>query len=233
MKISVLTLFPELITPYFEASIPGRGAKQGLYELEAVQIRDYTLDKHNRVDDYIFGGGPGMLMAPQPLADCIDDVKSRHAPGTKVVYLSPGGRVFNNRIAREYAQLPGLILLCGHYEGIDQRIIDNWVDEELSIGDFVLTGGELAAMAVADAVIRFIPGVIGNLGVHEEESFETGMLEYPQYTRPADFRGFTVPEVLQNGHHAKIQAWRDEMAEEKTRRVRPDLLENRDEEKQD
>ncbi len=225
MKISILTLFPELITPYFEASVPGRGAKQGLYELEAVQIRDYTLDKHNRVDDYIFGGGPGMLMQPQPLADCIDDVRKRHAPGTKVVYLSPGGKVFNNRIAREYAQLPGLILLCGHYEGIDQRIIDHWVDEELSIGDFVLTGGELAAMAVADAVIRFIPGVIGNLGVHEEESFENGLLEYPQYTRPADFRGYVVPEVLQNGHHAKIQAWRQEMAEEKTRHVRPDLLE--------
>ena len=228
MKISILTLFPELVTPYFEASVPGRGAKQGLYELEAVQIRDYTLDKHNRVDDYIFGGGPGMLMGPQPLADCIDDVKSRHPEGTKVVYLSPGGRVFNNKIAREYAQLPGLILLCGHYEGIDQRIIDHWVDEELSIGDFVLTGGELAAMAVADAVIRFIPGVIGNLGVHDEESFETGLLEYPQYTRPADFRGFTVPEVLQNGHHAKIQAWRQAMAEEKTRCVRPDLLEPKD-----
>jgi len=132
--------------------------------------------------------------------------------------------VFNNRIARAYAALPGLILLCGHYEGIDQRVIDFWVDEELSLGDFVLTGGELAAMAVADAVVRFIPGVIGNEGVHEEESFEGGLLEYPQYTRPADFRGRNVPEVLLNGHHAHIAAWRRQKALEKTLRIRPDLL---------
>lgn len=224
MKISILTLFPEVFEAYFAASIPGRAQQKGLLDLELVQIRDYATNKHHKVDDEPFSGGAGMVMMPQPLFDCIEDVKRRHAPGVQVVYLSPAGRVLDNRIARSYSQLPGLILLCGHYEGVDQRVIDTLVDEELSIGDYVLTGGELAAMVAVDALIRFIPGVLGAEGGESSESFEDGLLEYPQYTRPADFRGLKVPEVVLSGHHANIVAWRRQQSLLKTARVRPDLL---------
>ena len=224
MKISILTLFPEVFEAYFTASIPGRAQQKGLLDLELVQIRDYATNKHHKVDDEPFSGGAGMVMMPQPLFDCIEDVKRRHAPGVQVVYLSPAGRVLDNRIARSYSQLPGLILLCGHYEGVDQRVIDTLVDEELSIGDYVLTGGELAAMVAVDALIRFIPGVLGAEGGESSESFEDGLLEYPQYTRPADFRGLKVPEVVLSGHHANIVAWRRQQSLLKTARVRPDLL---------
>lgn len=224
MKISILTLFPEVFETYFATSIPGRAQEKGLLDLELVQIRDYATNKHHKVDDEPFSGGAGMVMMPQPLFDCIQDVKSRHAPGTKVVYLSPAGRVLDNRIARGYSELPGLILLCGHYEGVDQRVIDTLVDEELSIGDYVLTGGELAAMVAVDALIRFIPGVLGAEGGESSESFEDGLLEYPQYTRPADFRGLKVPEVVLSGHHANIVAWRRQQSLAKTARARPDLL---------
>jgi tRNA (guanine37-N1)-methyltransferase len=176
------------------------------------------------VDDYPFGGGAAWSCRAAPF-DSIDAVRGAMPEGTQVVCLSPGGSLFTNRMARELAALPGLLLLCGHYEGIDQRVIDCRVDREISIGDYVLTGGELAALVVADAVMRFLPGVVGNQDVHAEESFEQGLLEYPQYTRPADFRGLPVPEVLLGGHHARIAAWRREQSLLKTARVRPDLIE--------
>ena len=224
MKISILT--PEVFSAYFASSVPGRALEKGLFELELVNIRDYSTDKHHRVDDAPFGGSAGMLMGPQPLFDCIEDVKRRHEPGTPVIYLSPCGRVWNNVRARQLASSGnGLILLCGHYEGIDQRVIDTLVDEEISIGDYVLTGGELPAMVLVDTLIRFIPGVVGASDVHLEESFEGGLLEYPQYTRPADFRGMKVPEVLLTGNHAWLAAWRREQSLLKTQRLRPDLLE--------
>ncbi len=226
MKISILTLFPEVFSAYFASSVPGRALEKGLFELELVNIRDYSTDKHHRVDDAPFGGSAGMLMGPQPLFDCIEDVKRRHEPGTPVIYLSPCGRVWDNVRARELAgSEAGLILLCGHYEGVDQRVIDQLVDEEISIGDYVLTGGELPAMVLVDTLIRFIPGVVGASDVHLEESFEGGLLEYPQYTRPADFRGLKVPEVLLTGNHAWLAAWRREQSLLKTQRLRPDLLE--------
>jgi tRNA (guanine37-N1)-methyltransferase len=225
MRIEFLTLFPEVIEPYLAASIPGRARQSGRVGFAVHNIRDWTQDRHGRVDDYPFGGGAGMVMSPQPLFDSIDAVRSAMPEGTQVVCLSPGGALFTNRMARELAALPGLLLLCGHYEGIDQRVIDCRVDREISIGDYVLTGGELAALVVADAAMRFLPGVVGNQDVHAEESFEQGLLEYPQYTRPADFRGLPVPEVLLGGHHARIAAWRREQSLLKTARVRPDLIE--------
>jgi len=226
MKISVLTLFPEVFDSYFNASLPKRGLDRGLFELDFVNIRDYSKDKHNRVDDYPFGGSAGMLMGPQPLFDCIEDVKSRCPEKTPVIYLSPCGKVWNNHRARELAYHEHIILLCGHYEGVDQRVLDALVDEEISIGDYVLTGGELPAMVMIDTMIRFIPGVVGSGAVHLEESFEgDGLLEYPQYTRPADFRGMQVPEVLLSGNHAWLEKWRREQSLLRTRANRPDLLE--------
>lgn len=224
MKISVLTLFPEVMQPYLEASILGRAGRAGLLDVCFFPIREYSQDKHKRTDDYPFGGGAGLIMTPQPVFDAIAAARRGHSPGCKVIYLSPQGRRLTNRVAREMAQEQELILLCGHYEGMDQRIIDQLVDEEISIGDYVLTGGELAALVLIDSVSRFVPGVVGNENVHEDESFEQGLLEYPQYTRPADFRGFGVPEVLLSGHHANIEKWRAQKSLEKTRRVRPDLL---------
>lgn len=224
MRISILTLFPEAIRPYLQASILGRASQAGLLCIDYINIRDYSQDKHHRTDDAPFGGGAGMVMTAQPVFDAVAAAKSLHRYDCPVVYLSPQGKRLDNRLARTMADWPGMILLCGHYEGVDQRIIDQLVDMELSIGDYVLTGGEVAAMVTVDCVSRFLPGVLGNEDAHEYESFEHGLLEYPQYTRPANFRGHRVPEVLLGGHHAQIDAWRSQMALEKTRRVRPDLL---------
>ncbi|MDD3243345.1 MAG: tRNA (guanosine(37)-N1)-methyltransferase TrmD [Eubacteriales bacterium] len=224
MKISILTLFPEAMQPYLDSSILGRAERAGLLDVAFYPIRDYSLDKHKKTDDYPFGGGAGLVMTPQPVFDAMAAARQRHRPSCKVIYLSPQGRRLDNRLARQLAGEEELILLCGHYEGIDQRIVDQLVDMEVSIGDYVLTGGELAALVLVDSVSRFVPGVVGNENVHEDESFEDGLLEYPQYTRPADFRGFAVPEVLLSGHHAHIEAWHKEKALEKTRAVRPDLL---------
>lgn len=222
MKISILTLFPEVFAPYLGSSIAARAIESGRLSVETVNIREYSTDKHRRVDDYPFGGGAGMVMGPQSLFDAIRDVKKRNP--AKVVYLSPCGKTLDNHIARSYADEDGLILLCGHYEGVDQRVLDELVDEEISIGDYVLTGGELPAMVLVDAMMRFIPGVVGSENVHEEESFEDGLLEYPQYTRPANFEGHEVPEVLLSGHHANIRKWRRQKQLEITQSRRPDLL---------
>ncbi len=221
MKIDILTLFPEMFTP-LKTSIIGRAVDSGKLEINVVDIRDYTLDKHRKCDDAPFGGGAGMVMMAQPIASAIDAVDPEHQ--ARRIYLSPKGRVFNQKVVLEYAERERLLFLCGHYEGVDQRVIDLYIDEELSIGDFVLTGGEIPAMAVVDAVSRYVDGVINGESL-EQESFSNGMLEYPQYTRPQEFMGLKVPEVLLGGNHALVDKWRREQSEEITRKKRPDLME--------
>ena len=221
MKIDVLTLFPEMFTP-LKTSIIGRAVDSGKLEINIVDIRDYTLDKHKKCDDTPFGGGAGMVMMPQPISDAILAVDKDHT--AKRIYLSPKGRVFKQEVVLEYSKLDHILLLCGHYEGVDQRVIDLFIDEELSIGDFVLTGGEIPAMAVVDAVARYVDGVINNDSL-DQESFASGMLEYPHYTRPQEFMGLKVPEVLTSGHHGKIDEWRAKKSKEITIKNRPDLIE--------
>ena len=220
MKIDILTLFPEMFAP-LKTSIIGRAVDSGKLEINIIDIREYTLDKHKKCDDTPFGGGAGMVMMPQPIADAILAVDKEHK--ARRIYLSPKGRVFKQEVVLEYSKLDHILLLCGHYEGVDQRILDLFIDEELSIGDFVLTGGEIPAMAVVDAVARYVDGVINGQSL-EQESFSSGMLEYPHYTRPQEFMGLTVPEVLLSGHHGKIDEWRAQKAKEITKKNRPDLL---------
>lgn len=219
MKIDILTLFPESFKP-FEESIIARARKAGKLEICVRDIRDFTLDKHKKCDDTPFGGGAGMLMSVQPVFDA---VKSVLTDKSKVIFPSPSGKVFDAAKAKSLAQNEHLIFVCGHYEGIDQRLIEIFNMEEISIGDFVLTGGEIPTMAIVDALCRFVPGVLKE-GSLEEESFSDGLLEYPQYTRPQVFEGLAVPEVLLSGNHAEIAKWRKRKSLEKTRRVRPDLL---------
>lgn len=219
MKIDILTLFPESFKP-FEESIIARARKAGKLEINVIDIRDFTLDKHKKCDDTPFGGGAGMLMSVQPIFDA---VKSVLTDKSKVIFPSPSGKVFDAAKAKSLAENEHLIFVCGHYEGIDQRLIEIFDMEEISIGDYVLTGGEIPTMAIVDALSRFVPGVLKE-GSLEEESFSDGLLEYPQYTRPQVFEGLTVPDVLLSGNHAEIAKWRKKKALEKTRRVRPDLL---------
>ena len=220
MKIDILTLFPEMFTP-LNTSIIGRAVNDKKLEINIVNIRDYTLDKHKKCDDTPFGGGAGMIMMAQPIADAILAVDPNHE--AKRIYLSPKGRVFNQKIVIEYSKIDRILLLCGHYEGVDQRVIDLFIDEELSVGDYVLTGGEIPAMAVVDAVSRYVDGVINDNSL-SEESFASGMLEYPHYTRPQEFMGLKVPDVLIGGHHAKIDEWRTMESKKITQKNRPDLL---------
>lgn len=220
MRIDILTLFPEMFES-LEASLLGKATKKNLLTINIINIRDYSLDKHKKCDDYTFGGGSGMLMTPQPLYDAITSI-SGYKEAYKI-YLSPKGNVFNQNKVKEYSKLEHLILVCGHYEGIDQRIIDLLIDEEVSIGDYVLTGGEIPAMVIVDSVARYIPGVLGNSQSVEDESFSDCNLEYPQYTRPADFMGYKVPEVLVSGNHQEIEKWRKEESEKITNLRRPDL----------
>ena len=221
MKIDILTLFPEMFVPLY-TSIVGRAIKNNKIDIKVHDIREYTLDKHKKCDDTPFGGGAGMVMMPQPIADAIKAIDPDHQAHR--VFLSPKGRVFNQKIVLEYAKKQSLLLLCGHYEGVDQRIIDKYIDEELSVGDYVLTGGEIPAMAVADAVSRYVDGVIKGESL-KQESFSSGLLEYPQYTRPQEFEGMSVPKVLVNGNHAEIDKWRMEKSIEITKRNRPELIE--------
>lgn len=223
MRIDILTLFPEMFVPLNE-SILGRAQNKGVLQINTVYIRDFSLDKHLKCDDAPFGGGAGMVMTPQPVCDCIKSVDPDHKAHR--IYMSPRGKLLTVPIAREYARkYDWLVILCGHYEGIDQRIIDLYIDEEISIGDFVLTGGELPAMVLCDVVTRFVPGVLGCDASSEDESFSDGLLEYPQYTRPQTYEGLSVPEVLLSGHHENIEKWRREKSLEITRQNRPDLLE--------
>lgn len=221
MRIDILTLFPEMFDGVFSASMLGRAQAGGLVEIRVHNIRDYTDNKHKKADDYPFGGGAGLILMAQPIFDCMDAVLAGE-PARRIL-LTPRGRTLNQKIAKELSREDRLVLLCGHYEGVDERVM-NIIDDEISIGDYVLTGGELPAMVLADCLSRLIPGVLGSEESAQDESFSDDLLEYPQYTRPASFRGMDVPEILLNGHHAKIQAWRLEQARLKTALNRPDLL---------
>jgi tRNA (guanine37-N1)-methyltransferase len=221
MKIDVLTLFPAMFAGPLDESIIMRARKKGLLDLKIHQLRDWTHDRHKTVDDKPFGGGPGMLMKPKPLFEAVESLKR---PETKVILLSPSGRKFSQPIAHELAQEKDLLLVTGHYEGFDERVREALADDELSIGDYVLTNGALPAMVVIDAVTRLLPGVLGDDDSSRDESFSHGLLEYPQYTRPAEFRGMKVPDVLVSGNHAEIEKWRREQAELRTKEKRPDLL---------
>lgn len=224
MRIDVLTLFPEMFGGVLGASMLGRAADAGLLEFHVHDIRAYTENKHKKADDYPFGGGAGLVMMAQPIFDCMEAVCAMDARPARRILLTPRGRLLSTARVRALAAEERLVLLCGHYEGVDERVMAV-VDEELSIGDYVLTGGELPAMVLIDCVSRFIPGVLGCEESAQDESHAgDGLLEYPQYTRPAEFRGMRVPEVLLSGHHANIQAWRREASLEKTRQMRPELL---------
>lgn len=231
MRFDIMTLFPELVRTVLSESVIGRAQKNGAITVQVHNIRDYAEDKHNRVDDTPYGGGKGMLMMAPPIGRCYQAIlREQDAEGLqelrrRVVYLSPAGRVLNQTVAEGFARdYNNLILLCGHYEGVDQRIVDEIVDEEISIGDFVLTGGELPACILTDCVARLVPGVLADPECYEKESISSGMLEYPQYTRPYDYHGVKVPDVLISGHHGNIDRWREEQAEARTRERRPDLL---------
>jgi tRNA (guanine37-N1)-methyltransferase len=221
MKFSILTLFPEMFEP-IKQSIIGRAVNNNKLLIEVINIRDYAQNKHNQVDDTPYGGGAGMVMKPDVVARAISAVKSENS---KVIYMSPKGKTLTQNKVVELSKLEHLIILCGHYEGIDQRVIDNYVDEEISIGDYVLTGGELPSMVLVDSVSRYIDGVLAEDSTNEE-SFSQGLLEYPQYTRPEIFEGVSVPDVLKNGNHKEIAKWRRKMSIIETNKKRPDLLKN-------
>jgi len=226
MRIDVITLFPEILRGPLEASILGRAQRGGRAEIALHQLRDYATDKHHTVDDKPYGGGPGMLLKCEPIFAAVQDVQAKAAQPGRVILLSPGGARFNQAKARELAGLERIVFICGHYEGVDERVREHLVEEELCIGDFILTNGALAALVVIDAVVRLLPNVVGNEASTQTESFGAGRpwLEGPQYTRPEEFRGWRVPEVLLSGHHGKIQEWSHEQSRRVTERARPDLL---------
>ena len=223
MKINILTIFPEMFESVFASSILGRACKEGLLEITLTDIRPFSEAKHKNTDDYPFGGGAGMVMMAQPIMDAMASVTGEGFHG-KRIYLGPRGATLTTEKARELAKEEELVLLCGHYEGVDQRALDACIDEEISIGDYILTGGELAAMVLTDCVARFIPGVLGSSESAETESFSDGLLEYPQYTRTRDLNGMTVPDVLLSGNHADIETWRRHESLRATAKFRPDLL---------
>jgi tRNA (guanine37-N1)-methyltransferase len=226
MIIEVLTLFPEMFDGVVNSSMLKRAQDKGLVTIRVRNIRDFTTDRHHVADDTPYGGGPGMVIKPEPIAAAIEKCVADNAPTPLWrVYLTPDGTPWSQELAEKFSQLPGLLLLCGHYEGVDQRIRDHFIDEEISIGDFVLTGGEIPAMVVMDSVIRLVPGVLGNSESSRNDSFSgDGLLDYPHYTRPADFRGYKIPEILLTGHHKNIERWRRQQSLEKTLKRRPDLL---------
>jgi len=221
MKIHILTLFPELFFLFKDWSIVGRTVEKGIVTLEPINIRDFSKDKHKQVDDYPYGGGPGMIMKSEPIYDALNSVKTDNS---KTIYLSPQGKTYNQEMANLLSKEEHLILLCGHYEGIDNRIIDNYIDMEISIGDYVLTGGELPAMVLIESIIRLLPGALSSEESFTEESHYNGLLEYPQYTRPRIFNDLEVPEILLSGDHKKIEEWKNYKSLEVTYIKRPDLL---------
>ncbi len=233
MNFHILTRFPDMVEQGLSASILGRAEQAGLISVHAVNIRDYTEDRHLHVDDYPYGGGAGMVMQPGPVVKAVRSVQEKLDRPARVIYLSPQGKTFSQPMARELAREEDLILLCGHYEGLDERAIELVVTEQVSIGDYVLTGGELAAMVMVDAIARMVPGVLTNSESAEEESFMQGLLEYPQYTRPEVFEGKAVPEVLLSGHHANIAAWRRRESLRRTLAARPELLDRAELSKKD
>lgn len=223
MKIHVLSLFPNMFSGVFGASILKKAQEKGAVELAVTDIREYSENKHKQVDDYPYGGGAGMVLKPEPMFNAVEAITEGRKP--RVILMCPQGERFTQKKAEELAKEEDLVFLCGHYEGYDERIREYLVTDEISIGDFVLTGGELPAMTVIDAIVRLLPGVLGQEDSHIQDSFSTGLLEHPHYTRPADFRGMTVPDVLLSGNHAKIEAWREEQSFKRTLERRPDLLE--------
>lgn len=221
MIIDVLTLFPEMFTPVTEQSILGRAVENGILTIRLTNIRDYTLDKHNRTDDTPFGGGAGMVMTADPLFRSLEAVS---AAGKRLLYMSPKGRLLDQGLVRELSEEKEVVILCGHYEGIDQRVLDFWKPEEITIGDYILTGGELPAMVLIDSVARMIPDVLGSSEANDEESVYSGLLEYPHYTKPREYRGLSVPDVLVSGNHKSIRLWRFAEALKLTQQRRPDLF---------
>ena len=228
MKFHILTLFPEMFGSVLHDSMLGRAEKKNIIEFNVINIRDFACNKHNRVDDYPYGGGRGMVMQAEPIYKAYQSICESLTEKPHVIYMSPKGKVFSQGKAVEFASYDNLVILCGHYEGVDQRIIDEIVDEELSIGDYVLTGGEIPACVVVDCVARLCDGVLSDAECFEKESFSDNMLEYPQYTRPYDFMGRVVPDVLLSGHHMNIDKWREEKAREITQERRPDLLQTKE-----
>jgi len=230
VHFDIMTLFPEMFQSPFESSILKRAVDRGLVSIDINNIRDYTHDRHHTADDYAYGGGAGMVLKPEPVFEAVEAVKSKQpaSDNVPVILLTPQGRLFSQQIARELSQYDNIILICGHYEGIDERVCEHLVTDEISIGDYVLSGGELAAMVVVDAIVRLLPGVLGSEDSLVDESHENGLLEYPQYTRPAEFRGWKVPEVLISGNHAEIAKWRREQSIKRTLERRPELLDKAD-----
>jgi tRNA (guanine37-N1)-methyltransferase len=224
MRIDIITLFPSMFRGPFDESIIERARKKGILEINLQDLREFTNDRHRTVDDVPYGGGAGMVMKPEPLFRAVEKVKEERSSSWKVILLSPQGQTFAQEKAKELAEEEGLIFICGHYEGVDERVREHLIDEELSLGDFVLTGGELAAMVIIDAIARMLPGVLGCKDSIREDSFYQTLLDYPQYTRPAEFRGWKVPEVLISGNHQKIREWRKKKKLENTFKKRPDLL---------
>ena len=226
MRFDIITIFPEIFTAVFDSGIVRRAAEAGLIEIRIHDLRDYTHDRHHQVDDRPFGGGAGMVMKPEPLFRAVEAL-TNGAPDLNVALLSPQGRLFNQSVAEEYSNKPGIVLICGRYEGVDERVVEHLITDEISIGDYVLSGGEIPAMVVVDAVTRLIPGALGCEQSAERESFTGGLLDYPHYTRPAEYRGIKAPEMLLSGNHAEIERWRHRKAIEKTLRCRPDLIHGR------
>lgn len=227
MRFDVLTLFPDIFDAVMKESIIGKAQENDIIKINAINIRDFSKDKHKKTDDYPYGGGGGMVMTPQPIYDAYLSIVKELSYKPKVIYLSPQGKVLNQKKVMELSKEKHLILLCGHYEGVDERIIEEIVDEEISIGDYVLTGGELPAMVLIDSVSRLVPNVLPSEDAYKNESHYSGLLEYPQYTRPYEFMGRKVPDILLSGHHAKIEEWRKEQSLKRTLEKRPDLLEKR------
>ena len=230
MRIDILTLFPDMFTPYLETSIIGRAINNGFIEVHCHNIRDYTLNKQKQVDDAPYGGGFGMVMNAQPVFDCFEAVCKMAGTRPHLIYMTPCGEVLKQQRIKELSACENIAILCGHYEGIDERVIEEIVDEQISVGDYVLTGGELPALIITDAVARMCDGVLADESCYTDESHYSGLLEYPQYTRPVEWHGMRVPDVLLSGHHANIQKWRHEQSVEKTKRLRPDMWEKYSEE---
>lgn len=228
MRIDILTLFDSMCDTVLRESILGRAQAKGILDIHCHQIRDYTLNKQKQVDDYPYGGGQGMILNAQPIADCFRAVCAQAGNRPHFIYMSPQGAVLTQQRAKELATMPHLCILCGHYEGVDERVLEALVDEQISIGDYVLTGGELPALVLADCVSRLVPGVLSEEACFEEESHSEGLLEFPQYTRPAVWEGHPIPEILLSGHHENIRRWRREQSIERTARLRPDMLANAD-----
>lgn len=224
MRIDFITLFPEMCRAVMDESVIGRAQKSGALQVNCHQLRDFAFDKHKRVDDTTYGGGMGMLMKAEPIALCYEDICKQTETKPHFIYMSPQGKTLTQQRIKELARLDNICILCGHYEGVDQRVLDEFIDEEISIGDYVLTGGELPALVLADAVARLVPGVLSNNECFTEESHFNGLLEYPQYTKPIEWRGKQVPDVLYSGHHANVDKWRRENSLLNTAKKRPEML---------